>query len=144
MKQRAQPWNQKLSDKQCKEILHRYVDECETVEDLAKEYGVNKSSIYRALQRPAAAEAMKNLREAQLAAEQLRLSRLVPKAINRVEEILDTDFDDNHKYLHQQTAVDIMNRMGLKEQKNEKQDINITFAGGGFEVGMPENGDESE
>ncbi len=127
----------KITDEMADEIMRRFVDEGDSVKSLAREYGVHESTIYRALYRPERAKAMNDLRQAQKAAALLRVSRLSAKAVDRMEEYLDKEFDDNHKYIQQQVAVDVLNRAGVREEKTEEQKVSITFADGGFETGQP-------
>ena len=85
---------------------------------------------------------MKELREARLAAAQLRILEQAEKALDRNEDILNTEYDPAYQYLWQNVSRDVLDRAGIKAPKEDKQDISISFAGGGFEVNMPEDKDE--
>ena len=141
-KARTPPNCQKITDEQCIEIVRRYVDEGETVTELAEAYGVSRTAIYNALHRAEFADRMKELREARLAAAQLRILEQAEKALDRNEDILNTEYDPAYQYLWQNVSRDVLDRAGIKAPKEDKQDISISFAGGGFEVNMPEDKDE--
>ena len=141
-KARTPPNGQKITDEQCIEVVRRYVDEGETVTELAEAYGVSRTAIYNALHRAEFADRMKELREARLATAQLRILEQAEKALDRNEDILNTEYDPAYQYLWQNASRDVLDRAGIKAPKEDKQDISISFAGGGFEVNMPEDKDE--
>ena len=141
-KARTPPNCQKITDEQCIEVVRRYVDEGESVTELAEAYGVSRTAIYNALHRAEFADRMKELREARLAAAQLRILEQAEKALDRNEDILNTEYDPAYQYLWQNVSRDVLDRAGIKAPKEDKQDISISFAGGGFEVNMPEDKDE--
>lgn len=141
-KARTPPNCQKISDEQCIEVVRRYVDEGESVTELAEAYGVSRTAIYNALHRAEFADRMKELREARLATAQLRILEQAEKALDRNEDILNTEYDPAYQYLWQNASRDVLDRAGIKAPKEDKQDISISFAGGGFEVNMPEDKDE--
>ena len=141
-KARTPPNCQKITDGQCIEVVRRYVDEGETVTELAEAYGVSRTAIYNALHRAEFADRMKELREARLATAQLRILEQAEKALDRNEDILNTEYEPAYQYLWQNASRDVLDRAGIKAPKEDKQDISISFAGGGFEVNMPEDKDE--
>lgn len=141
-KARTPPNGQKITDEQCIEVVRRYVDEGESVTELAEAYGVSRTAIYNALHRAEFADRMKELREARLATAQLRILEQAEKALDRNEDILNTEYDPAYQYLWQNVSRDVLDRAGIKAPKEDKQDISISFAGGGFEVNMPEDKDE--
>jgi transposase-like protein len=141
-KARTPPNGQKITDEQCIEVVRRYVDEGESVTELAEAYGVSRTAIYNALHRAEFADRMKELREARLATAQLRILEQAEKALDRNEDILNTEYDPAYQYLWQNASRDVLDRAGIKAPKEDKQDISISFAGGGFEVNMPEDKDE--
>lgn len=141
-KARTPPNGQKITDEQCIEVVRRYVDEGETVTELAEAYGVSRTAIYNALHRAEFADRMKELRDARLARAQLRILEQAEKALDRNEDILNTEYEPAYQYLWQNASRDVLDRAGIKAPKEDKQDISISFAGGGFEVNMPEDKDE--
>ena len=141
-KARTPPNGQKITDEQCIEVVRRYVDEGESVTELAEAYGVSRTAIYNALHRAEFADRMKELREARLATAQLRILEQAEKVLDRNEDILNTEYDPAYQYLWQNASRDVLDRAGIKAPKEDKQDISISFAGGGFEVNMPEDKDE--
>ena len=141
-KARTPPNGQKITDEQCIEVVRRYVDEGESVTELAEAYGVSRTAIYNALHRAEFADRMKELRDARLARAQLRILEQAEKALDRNEDILNTEYDPAYQYLWQNASRDVLDRAGIKAPKEDKQDISISFAGGGFEVNMPEDKDE--
>ena len=141
-KARTPPNGQKITDEQCIDVVRRYIDEGENVTEIAKAYGVSRTAIYNALHRAEFADRMKELREARLATAQLRILEQAEKALDRNEDILNTEYDPAYQYLWQNASRDVLDRAGIKAPKDEKQDISISFAGGGFDVNMP--GDDED
>lgn len=141
-KARTPPNGQKITDEQCIEVVRRYVDEGESVTELAEAYGVSRTAIYNALHRAEFADRMKELREARLATAQLRILEQAEKALDRNEDILNTEYEPAYQYLWQNASRDVLDRAGIKAPKEDKQDISISFAGGGFEVNMPKDEEE--
>ena len=140
-KARTPPNGQKITDEQCIEVVRRYVDEGESVTELAEAYGVSRTAIYNALHRAEFADRMKELRDARLARAQLRILEQAEKALDRNEDILNTEYEPAYQYLWQNASRDVLDRAGIKAPKEDKQDISISFASG-FELGMPEEEDE--
>lgn len=143
-KARTPPPNRKLTDEQRREVVRRYVEEYETVSELAREYGVDRATIYRVLGAEEHAGRIKALSDARLAQAKIRILEQVPAALDRNEEILNTNYDPAFQYLWQNAIRDTLDRAGVKATKDEKQDISISFAGGGFDVNMPEGGADEE
>ena len=141
-KARTPPPNRKLTDEQRREVVRRYVEDYESVADLAEEYGVSTMTIRRILCETENADKIKALKEARLAQAQLRILEQVPIALDRNEEILETNYDPAFQYLWQNAIRDTLDRAGIKAPKEEERDINITFTGGGFDVNMPEDEEE--
>lgn len=143
-KARTPPPNRKLTDEQRREVVRRYVEECETVSELAREYEVDRATIYRVLGAEENAGRIKALTEARLAQAKIRILEQVPLALDRNEEILNTNYKPSLQYLWQTAIRDTLDRAGIKAAKDEKQDISISFASDGFELGMPEGGSDEE
>lgn len=141
-KARTPPPNKKLTDEQRREVVRRYVEEYETVSNLAREYEVDRATIYRVLGAEEHAVRIKALSDARLAQAKIRILEQVPAALDRNEEILNTDYDPAFQYLWQNAIRDTLDRAGIKAPKDEDRDINITFTGGGFDVNMPEDEEE--
>lgn len=143
-KARTPPPNRKLTDEQRREVVRRYVEEYETVSELAREYGVDRATIYRVLGAEEHAGRIKALSDARLAQAKIRILEQVPAALDRNEEILNTNYDPAFQYLWQNAIRDTLDRAGIKAAKEEKQDISISFVSDGFELGMPESGSDEE
>lgn len=143
-KARTPPPNKKLTDEQCREIVRRYVEDRDSVTELSEEYGVSRATIYHHLAKEENAGRIKALTEARLAQAKIRLLEQVPQALDRNEEILNTNYEPAFQYLWQNAIRDTLDRAGVKATKDEKQDISISFTGGGFDVNMPEGGADEE
>lgn len=140
-KARTPPPNRKLTDEQRREVVRRYVEEYETVSELAREYGVDRATIYRVLGAEEHAGRIKALSDARMVQAKIRILEQVPAALDRNEEILNTNYDPAFQYLWQNAIRDTLDRAGIKATKDEKQDISISFASG-FELGMPAEEEE--
>lgn len=143
-KARTPPPNKKLTDEQRKEVVRRYVEEYETVTRLAEDYEVGRTTIYRILSEEKNADTIRALTEARLAQARIRILEQVPAALDRNEEILNTDYDPAFQYLWQNAIRDTLDRAGIKAPKDEEKEISISFAGGGFDVNMPDGGADEE
>ena len=139
-------WEQSYEGQYGYEILADHTVEkikyIHAVYDLAEEYGVSTMTIRRILCEAENADKIKALKEARLAQAQLRILEQVPIALDRNEEILETNYDPAFQYLWQNAIRDTLDRAGIKAPKEEERDINITFTGGGFDVNLPEDDGE--
>lgn len=133
----------KLTTKQRNEIIRRYIDNWEKAGDLAEEYGVCKRTIYDVINSPEKLEAVKARKDALRADAEMKVAQAGEKAVERLADILNTEYPPGLQYLWLNSAQQVLDRMGVRKEKEEKTDVTVRFEGGGFEVGMPE-GEEEE
>ena len=62
-------------------------------------------------------------------------------------ELMHGDYEDQYKYLKQNAARDLLDRGGVRVEKEEKPDVNITLdfgEGGSFDLGVPDHSMDNE
>ena len=144
----------KLTPAQRNEIFEKYV-QLETASErwgfetrMAEEYGVHRCTIHRITHDPKRVkkylDGLNHVRDIAMA----RLMEAQTDAVQtQVSLMNDLTLPQNLWYLRQNAAVDIMNRVGLKDKSSEDPEIRITFgteSGTGLPAGMPPSDDDDE
>lgn len=133
---------QKLTKEQKKEIFERALNGERTC-DLAREYGVAKNTISKIKYDETMLTNAEKLVDKHHRYIRLRIHKGAMKGVEKEHEILDREVPDGDKgtsllYLQHQVASGLMDRDGLKAKNDDSQKIEISFTGGDFDVGMPE------
>lgn len=133
----------KLTKEQRKEIFERTLNG-ERVCDLAREYGVAKSTISEIKYNDEMLKRAEKAVDKRQRFIRLRIHKGAMKGVEKEHEILDREVPDGEKgtsllYLQHQVASGLMDRDGLKAKSDDSQRIEISFTGGDFDVGMPED-----
>ena len=66
------------------------------------------------------------------------MQHAAPKVAEKTIESALSKRDKKFEYITQQDRRDVLERAGVRAEKEESQAVTVTFAGGGFDVGMPE------
>ena len=132
----------KLTEYQRAAIFEKCLRGAKT-KDLATEYKVHESTIRTIKYDPKRLADAQKVADSHQAFAKLRIHAAAMKGIEKEHEILDREVPEGDKgtsllYLQHQVATGMMDRDGLKNRDEDSQKIEITFAGGSFDVGMPE------
>ncbi len=132
----------RLTETQKKEIFHRVVFDGESAACLAEEYGVKPAAIDRITHDKKRIESEKGTLETMRELAKLRAMASADKAMQKQIELMNRQVPENMLYINQKAAVDIMNRAGIKQEKEETGEVRVTFEEDSLEVNTPESGEE--
>lgn len=132
----------KLTEYQRAAIFEKCLRGAKT-KDLCEEYQVSDKTIQAIKYDPDRLAAAERVKDAHQRFARLRIHEGAMKGIEKEHEILGREVPEGDKgtsllYLQHQVATGMMDRDGLKNKDEDRQKIEIAFAGGSFDVGMPE------
>lgn len=138
----------KLTDEMKDEIVHLYFEEDARQVDLAKKYNVTQGVISGVVNDPKVLSKMLSRTTANRVRAQMRINRHLEEAVDTQIELMQADYEDQYKYLKQNAARDILDRGGVRVEKEEKPDTQVVLNfgdSGGFSLGVPDHSqDENE
>ena len=138
----------KLTDEIKKEIVRLYFEENWKQVDLAKKFGVVQGRISDTVNDPKVLSKMLSRTTANRVRAQMRINRHLEEAVDTQIELMQADYEDQYKYLKQNAARDILDRGGVRVEKEEKPDTQVVLNfgdSGGFSLGVPDHSqDENE
>lgn len=140
---------ERLTDEQRDEIVRRYIEsradpdaEPLTQAVLAQEYGVSRRTIGNVLIDSGVLErALRRTRSDVMVAQAIAEAA----AARVMRETVKSAFkmrNEKYEYITQGDRRDILDRAGVRATKEEKQEVNITFNGGGVPIGVPNRAGE--
>lgn len=142
------PNNKKLTDEMKDEIVHLYFEEDWRQVDLAKKFSVTQGVISGVVNDPKVLSKMLSRTTANRVRAQMRINRHLEEAVDTQIDLMKADYDDQYKYLKQNAARDILDRGGVRVEKEEKPDTQVVLNfgdSGGFTLGVPDHSqDENE
>lgn len=141
------PNKRKLTDEQIDEIVRRFYDEGAKQADLAKEFGVAQCTISVYVNTPEKMERFIKHSTAHKVRAQLMINRSLEEAVETQLGLMRGAYEDQYKYLSQNAARDILDRGGVRAEKEEKPEIKITMdfgESGGFNLGVPDHSRDND
>lgn len=75
---------------------------------------------------------------------QAMLQKAAPEIALKTIESARKERDEKFEYITQGDRRDILDRAGVRAEKQEASDVNITFTNGGFALGMPHSKGQNE
>lgn len=134
----------RLTDEMKEEIVHRYVESRAdpfavpiTQTELAKEYGVGQATISRVISDSGVVERVRRRTKASVELAQAIAEEAAAHAMRATVESAFKPREEKYEYINQGDRRDILDRAGVRAEKKEAADVNISFTNGGFDVGMP-------
>lgn len=134
----------KLTDEMKEEIVHRYVESRAdpfavplTQTQLAQEYGVGQATISRVISDSGVVERVRRRTKASVELAQAIAEEAAAHAMRATVESAFKPREEKYEYINQGDRRDILDRAGVRAEKKEATDVNISFTNGGFDVGMP-------
>lgn len=147
-KDSKEPYNKKIPDEQREEICRLFYDEDWKQKDLAKEFGVSQSTISDIVNHPDNLTKMLKRTTAEKVRAQIKINHHLLEAANTQIELMRGNYEDQYKYLKQNAARDILDRGGVRAEKEEKPEVRITMDfgdSGSFDLGVPDHsGDNAD
>ena len=133
---------QKIPDEQRKELAERYFNERRTIQELADEYGVCYSTAWRIIHNSGIMDDQERKADMRTRIAMVKLKTASTDAVEKLLLMLEKERDVNHEYIDIQLIQQVLDRAGVRVEKNEKQDVKVHFAAGsGFTPSMPKRAD---
>lgn len=130
----------KLTEQQKDEIIEKFFEDGVRQVDLAKEYGVAQSTISHVINDGAMLEKMLKRTTANRVRAQIRVNRHLEEAVDTQIELMRGEYEDQYKFLKQNAARDILDRGGVRMEKEEKPETRVVIDfgdSGGVDLGVP-------
>ena len=132
----------KITEQQREEIIEKFYSGQMKQKDIAKEYGLTQSGVSRIVNDVDAMTKMLRATTAERVRAQIRINNHLMEAVNTQIDLMRGQYEDHHKYLKQNAARDILDRGGVRAEKDEKPEVRITMdfgESGGFTLGVPDH-----
>ncbi|MBQ8619729.1 MAG: hypothetical protein IJ418_19780 [Clostridia bacterium] len=131
-----------LTKEQELEVCELYYEQEMMQIDIAKKYGVSSSTICRIVNRiEYMTEFLKKTTASKVRA-QCRINRALDEAVDTQLGLMRGKYEDQYKYLSQNAARDILDRGGVRAEKEDKAEVRITMdfgEKGSFDLGVPDH-----
>lgn len=124
------------------EFLEKLFHSKKSVTAVADEMGIGRTSAYKILQTSKYNQLYSERADIIAKRTQTFLNMQTMMAAKKQLELMNKELPDNLLYLQQNAARDILDRAGVRAKDESKQEVNITFAGGMPEIGMPQSAEE--
>ena len=134
----------KLSLPQRKDIFQRFCSGDASAKELAAEYGVGLSTVYKVLYRSRFKDAYKIRCEQERDLAKLKLQMVQNEMLDKLLEVARMPLDSKNAYAIINASNSLLDRAGVRAEEQE-QSINIQLDGGvGLTIGMPATAGEIE
>ena len=131
--------NGKLTQQEKEEILLTYIEsrfDAEkykkpvTQQELARQYGVDRSTISRVISSSDEIEALNRRMRVDTLLSQAMAQRAAPKVMAEMIKDALKPRKDKLRYLNQNAARDVLDRAGVRAVKEDRQELVLSFASG--------------
>lgn len=107
--------------------------------ELGKKYGVSQTTVSKILIDSKTIERVQRRTKSNVALAQAIMESAAPEVAKRTVRSALTEREEKFEYITQGDRRDVLDRAGVRAAKEEKNEVTISFASGGFDVGMPES-----
>ena len=137
----------KLSPEEKDELCRLYYEEDWRQVDLAKKFNITQGIVSKIVNEPKIMSQMLSRTLSSRVRAQMRINKHLEEAVDKQIELMRGEYDPQYKYLNQNAARDILDRGGVRMDKEEKPEVRITMDfgdAGSFNLGVPNHsGDNS-
>lgn len=130
----------RLSDRKREAALTAYFEEGLEAEEIAQRLGVTLRAVNAVLSDPKALAPYRAKSEAAKLRAQICVNESAEEAAKKQAALLMVETES----VSQRAAKDILDRAGVRMEKEQKTDVTIRFAGGAPKLGLPKREDEGE
>lgn len=132
------PFTRVLPPEKEVEVVERYIEGGVTMRQLAEEYGVCKSTISNIVARADVLDKLERKANARAQLALIKIKNASADAAEKLVELMEKERDDSLVYADIQLVGQVLDRAGVRETKEEKNDVTVTFAGNfPANIGMP-------
>ena len=107
-------------------------------EAIAAMLGLKERTVIAMLDDPGALETYRRRSEAAKVRAQIRLNESAEAAAKLQARLMNGEESEGSATISHRAAKDILDRAGVRVQKEARQDVTVTFAGGAPELGLPQ------
>lgn len=137
----------KLSPEEKDELCRLYYEEDWRQVDLAKKFNITQGIVSKIVNEPKIMSQMLSRTLSSRVRAQMRINKHLEEAVDKQIELMRGEYDPQYKYLNQNAARDILDRGGVRMDKDEKPEVRITMdfgEAGSINLGVPDHsGDNS-
>lgn len=113
-------------------------DKPKTQKEIAEMFGRSQSWMSETLIHSATLEKIERRMRSNVILAKAMMQQAAPKVAEETIKSALKERETNFEYITQQDRRDVLDRAGVRAEKQEQLAVTVTFAGGGFDVGMPE------
>ena len=113
-----------------------------TQAEIGKKYGVSQTTVSNIMLDSGALERVRRRTRSNIILAQAIMESAAPEVAKRTVKSAMTDRDEKFEYITQGDRRDVLDRAGGRAAKEEKNEVTISFASGGIDVGMPESAED--
>lgn len=145
-KNSREPHNKKLTDEQREEVCRLFYDEGWIQKNLAEEFGVSQSTISDIVNHPDNLTKMLKRTTAEKVRAQIKINHHLLEAADTQIALMRGNYEDQYKYLKQNAARDILDRGGVRADKEESNElnVNVSIGGGAMTLGVPDHSRDND
>lgn len=110
--------------------------------ELGKKYGVSQTTVSKILIDSKTIERVQRRTKSNVALAQAIMESAAPEVAKRTVRSALTEREEKFEYITQGDRRDVLDRAGVRAAKEEKNEVTISFASGGIDVGMPESAED--
>ena len=129
----------KLTDEQRKEIAESYFANDKTLLQLAAEYDVSKTTIWRVIHNSGIMEEEERKADIRTRFSLLKLKNASTDAVEKLLNMLEKERDAKSEYIDIQLIQQVLDRAGVRVVKEDKQDLKVHISTGEIRLGVPDH-----
>ena len=129
----------KLTDEQRKEIAESYFANDKTLLQLAAEYDVSKTTVWRVIHNSGIMEEEERKADIRTRFSLLKLKNASTDAVEKLLNMLGKERDARRGYIDIQLIQQVLDRAGVRVVKEDKQDLKVHISTGEIKLGVPDH-----
>ena len=133
----------KISDEQKQAIVQTYIDAIADGQpirqkDLAEKYGITQAAVSNILNDAEVVRSARRRQAVNVVMAQAIFERAATRVAQKTVESTLKEREEKYEYITQMDRRDVLDRAGVRAKDEGGNEISITFAAGGVNVGMPQ------
>ena len=136
-RKQSRPGAKVLTDEERVAIVEEYLDEMPPYVALGEKYGVSASTICRVIADSGVLDEAERKASSRAKMATIRLKNASAEAAEKLVKLLNKERSEKQVYADIQIIQQVLDRAGVRAEKEEKQEIAISFTGNGVKPKMP-------